>query len=163
MVVPGVGTRREVVLPHSAMRWLLSQPEDALSVGGALVEIDQVVYSLGHEKYVSDPWQGNLVRTKLNLVLETIVTGLADELGHAFDRYFGTDSTNWKELDLYDAVKLVVAQTSSRFTVGLPLCKHAPVIPTPHRTLLISPAQVETRTTFGIPCISPTLWSRMPA
>jgi hypothetical protein len=123
VVLPGFGLRDEVILPTSSLRWVLAQPESVLSVADAFVEIDQVVYSLGHERYVADPWQGNLVRQELNSVLENICAAMNDELGIAFDARFGTDEENWREIDLLNTVRMVVAQAASRFTVGLPLCK----------------------------------------
>lgn len=103
------------------MRWVQAQPESVLSVVEAFSDIDQVKYSFGHKKYVEDPWQGMLVKHKLNAVLENIVQAMNDELQVAFDDVFGTDEHNWKELDVLVAVKIVVAQAASRFTVGLPL------------------------------------------
>ncbi|KAL2787875.1 cytochrome P450 [Aspergillus keveii] len=124
VVLPGFGLRDEVILPTSSLRWVLAQPESVLSVADAFVEIDQVVYSLGHERYVADPWQGNLVRQELNSVLENICAAMNNELGIAFDARFGTDEENWREIDLLNTVRMVVAQAASRFTVGLPLCRN---------------------------------------
>jgi hypothetical protein len=104
------------------MRWVLTQPESVLSVNDAFVEVDQVHYSLGHTRYVADPWQGNLVKKDMNAVLENIVRALNSELQVAFDARFGTDENDWKEIDLLDTVRMVVAQAASRFTVGMPLC-----------------------------------------
>jgi hypothetical protein len=104
------------------MRWVLVQPESVLSVNDAFVEVDQVYYSLGHTRYVSDPWQGNLVKKEMNAVLENIVRALNSELQVAFDARFGTNENDWKEIDLLETVRMVVAQAASRFTVGMPLC-----------------------------------------
>ena len=105
------------------MHWVLTQPETVLSINDAFVEIDQVYYSLGHSKYVSDPWQGNLVKQEMNSVLENIVAALNDELRVAFDAQFGSNEDEWKAVNLLETVRVIVAQAASRFTVGLPLCK----------------------------------------
>ncbi|KAM6513676.1 hypothetical protein FALCPG4_016050 [Fusarium falciforme] len=105
------------------MRWVLAQPDTKLDVAHAFAEVDQVKWSLGHEKYVIDPWQGMLVKTELNSMLENICSALNNELKYAFDVHFGTDTENWKEIDLLPTVRQVVAQAASRFTVGLPLCR----------------------------------------
>ncbi|KAL2871230.1 cytochrome P450 [Aspergillus lucknowensis] len=124
VIIPGFGFRDEIILPASSLRWVLAQPEGVLSVDHAFAEVDQVQYALGHTKYVVDAWQGQLVRKELNAVLETIVDGLNEELGVAFDAYFGTDEDNWKTIDLLETVRMVVAQAASRFTIGLPLCRN---------------------------------------
>lgn len=64
------------------------------------------------------------MKKDMNTILETIALGLSDELGVAFDTHFGTDTANWKEIDLVLAIRQIVAQAASRFTVGLPLCRN---------------------------------------
>jgi len=114
--------RDEVLLPTSALKWITSKPDSVLSVVDSFMEMDQVQYSTGHKKYVSDPWQGMLVKRDINGVLESIVAAMGNELGFAFDSCFGTDENQWVELNLLTKVRMIVAQASSRFTVGLPLC-----------------------------------------
>jgi hypothetical protein len=97
-----------------------------LSNNEAFLEVNQTYYSLGHTKYVGDPWQSMLVKREMNAVLENIVLGLNEELQVAFDAHFGTDDKSWKQISLLETMSMVVAQAASRFTVGLPLCKFAP-------------------------------------
>ncbi|KAL4810621.1 cytochrome P450 [Aspergillus unguis] len=124
VVLPGFGLRNELMLPSSSLKWALAQPDRVLSVSEAFCEIDQPLYSLGHMQPILDPWQGNLVRNDINAVLENIVAALNDELAVAFDTHFGTDTDSWKEIDLMETVRTVVAQAATRFTVGVPLCRN---------------------------------------
>lgn len=124
ILIPGLGARTELILPTSSMRWVLSQPDEVLSVSEAFVEIDGAYYGLGTEKPILDAWQGMLVKTDLNAVLERLVQVMNDELGVAFDENFGTDTGSWKEIDLMTTARRIVGQASSRFTVGLPLCRN---------------------------------------
>ncbi|KAK9785896.1 putative Cytochrome P450 [Seiridium cardinale] len=133
VLVPGFGARHEIILPQSAMRWVFSQPDSALSLDHAFTEIDQIHYGLGNEMYILDPWQGNLVKTEMNAVLENICAAMNDELGTAFDTYFGVDTENWKEIDLISTVRMIVAQAASRFTVGLPLCRNEEYLRVSHK------------------------------
>ncbi|KAL3485135.1 cytochrome P450 [Aspergillus germanicus] len=86
------------------------QPESVLSIAEAHVEFDQADYSLGHSKYSRDAWQGLLVKTKLNAILENIMLALYDDLSVAFETYFGTDEQNWRSRneqylrDCFDAI-----------------------------------------------------------
>lgn len=104
------------------MRWIIAQPESSLSVGEAHSEIDMAHWSVG-KKVIEDSWQGNLVKTELNRVLENTSAALNDELHRAFDESFGTDTVGWKEIDLASTIGLAVAQAAARFTVGTPLCE----------------------------------------
>ncbi|KAL5044867.1 hypothetical protein BDW71DRAFT_185473 [Aspergillus fruticulosus] len=124
VILPGFGVRVELVLPASSLRWATTQPDSVLSAGEAFAEIDRADYSLGDSRYVADAWQGLLVKNEMNAMLENIVAALNDELGVAFDTYFGTDEENWRDIDLFEAARMVVAQAASRFTVGLPLCRN---------------------------------------
>lgn len=130
VVLPGVGVRKEVIVPPSLMRWLLAQPDNKFSVAHGFADVDQATYSLGDEKPIIDGWQGLLVKTDINRTLETICAALNDELSVAFDAHFGKDETDWREIDLREVIGRVIAQANGRFMVGLPLCR--------------SPAYVET-------------------
>ncbi|KAK8052197.1 hypothetical protein PG993_003582 [Apiospora rasikravindrae] len=123
VLVPGLGFRNETILPQSAMKWLLAQPKTSLSPPQAIVELNQFGYSLGDDKYGADAWIGHVVRSNINAALERICGDMNQELQCAFETRLGTDENNWKELNLLDTVRLVVAQAASRFTVGLPLCR----------------------------------------
>ncbi|KAF4503532.1 cycloheximide-inducible CIP70 (cytochrome P450 family) [Fusarium agapanthi] len=124
VVIPGFGVRIEVYLPQSQMKGVLNQPEYVLDMEQAFAEVDQVRWSLGHEKYVVDAWQGLVVKYDLNRAIEIIANSMKDELHEVFDEQFGTDTDNWKRIDLTKTVKMIVAQAASRFTVGLPLCRN---------------------------------------
>ena len=47
-----------------------------------------------------DTCQNARVRAEITSVLENICAGLGNELGNAFNTHFGTDTDNWKEVDL---------------------------------------------------------------
>jgi len=123
VVVPGLGFKNELLLPPSAFQWVLAQPDDVVSVGQAFAEMDQVYYSLGSDRYVLDDWSGHLVKTELTPTLEHLAASIYDELSNAFDTYVGSTPGEWKEVDLLETMRMVTAQTASRFTVGLPLCR----------------------------------------
>jgi hypothetical protein len=61
--------------------------------------------------------------TRMNTVLENLMVALNDELQFCFKEHFGTNIKEWAEIDIYETMQIVIAQGSSRFTVGLPLCK----------------------------------------
>lgn len=60
----------------------------------------------------------------MNSILENIAGSLNDELKFASDSRFGTNVEEWTELNVLNAVKLIVAQGSSRATLSLPLCNY---------------------------------------
>ncbi|KAM0344516.1 hypothetical protein ACHAPU_007491 [Fusarium lateritium] len=124
VVIPGFGLRIEVMLPQSQMKWILNQPDNVLDISEAFAEVDQVKWALGHDKYVVDAWQGHVVKNEMSRILEIIANNMKDELHEVFDEQFGTDTENWRRVDLTKTIKMIVAQAASRFTVGLPLCRN---------------------------------------
>ncbi|KAL0938263.1 cytochrome p450 [Colletotrichum truncatum] len=123
VVVPTLGTRKEIFLPHSSMKWALSQPASILGMWEAFNEMFQLGHSLGDEKYMVDTWPHLLARHILTQELEDYILPVHEELQLAIDTHLGVDTENWKTLDLLDTMRMIVNQTGSRFAVGLPLCR----------------------------------------
>ena len=79
-------------------------------------------WTTGHGNYFLGPWQGMLIRRDMNAVLENLAVALNDELQFCFNEALCTNTANWTEINIYETMQLCIAQASSRFTVGLPLC-----------------------------------------
>ncbi|RDL32692.1 Cytochrome P450 [Venustampulla echinocandica] len=124
ILVPGYGSRADLVLPESSVEWAITQPDATLSLSQAFLQANHSTYSLGHSRYWGDGWQFSLVKTQLNDILSTLIPAVQDELHHAMPKYFGTETQSWKEIDVGTSVQMLVGQTSSRFNVGLPLCRN---------------------------------------
>lgn len=120
-----------MIIPSSSLRWYITQPDRVLSSYEAFIEINQADYTTGGSKVIRNPWQAGLVKREMLGMLEPIITDLDDELRVAIDQRFGVDEEGWKEIDLFETVRLVIAQGSSRFTVGLPLCMPLALKPLP--------------------------------
>jgi cytochrome P450 len=102
----------------------MSQPDNVLSVSQAFLQANLSTYSLGHSRYWGDPWQFALVKTTLNNMIHSLIPAVDDELHYIVPKVLGTDSESWKEIHLEEAVRTITAGASSRFTVGLPLCRN---------------------------------------
>ncbi|KAJ0272939.1 hypothetical protein COL940_010168 [Colletotrichum noveboracense] len=132
-LVPGYGGRADLILPESSTEWCTAQPDSALSVSQAFLEANLSSYSLGHSRYWGDPWQFQLVKTQLNNMMQSLIPAVDDELDYIVPKTLGIN-TEWKEIDLDETVRTIVAACSSRFTVGLPLCRNEDYL---RRTLAI--------------------------
>lgn len=123
MLVPTLGTRNEIFLPYSSMKWVLSQPANVLGMWEAFNEMFQLSHSLGDEKYMIDTWPHLLARHVLTQELDDYILPVYGELKEAIDKGFGNDTENWQSLDLLDTMRMVINQAGSRFAVGETLCK----------------------------------------
>lgn len=123
MLVPTLGIRRDIFLPHSSMQWLLSQPSSVLGMWEAFNEMFQLGHSLGHEKYMLDTWAVDVARHVLTQDLESFIEPVREELQFAIDSLIGMQTENWRTLDLLDTMRMLINRAGSRFVVGLPLCE----------------------------------------
>lgn len=57
-------------------------------------------------------------------MMQTLIPAVDDELQYIVPKVFGMDKENWTELSVDEAVRTIVCAASSRFTVGLPLCRN---------------------------------------
>jgi cytochrome P450 len=106
------------------MKWALSQPSRVLGMWEAFSEMFQLGHSLGHDKYMLDTWPHLLSRHVLTQELDDHLWDIYEELQVAMEANLGNDTENWKTCDALDTVRMIVNQTGSRFTVGLPLCRN---------------------------------------
>ncbi|SPO01741.1 related to pisatin demethylase / cytochrome P450 monooxygenase [Cephalotrichum gorgonifer] len=120
-ILPSMGFRDEVHISAQHTQWAASQPDSVLSAIEGFREIDKGDWNSGHAKYIQDPWQSVVIKKDMGRFLETIAAAVHDELGAAMSEYLDVDGE--KDVDVYEAMKWIVAQISSRFTVGLPLCR----------------------------------------
>ncbi|MBE3047519.1 hypothetical protein IMZ48_34400 [Candidatus Bathyarchaeota archaeon] len=116
-----MGFRDEVHIPAQYTHWAASQPDSVLSAIEGFRAIDRGDWNSGHASYIQDPWQSIVIRKNMSRFLDTVAAAVDDELGSALEEYLQADGE--KEVDVYETMKWIVAQISSRFTVGLPLCK----------------------------------------
>lgn len=72
---------------------------------------------------VRHPVHEDVIRRDLTRQLGSLTMEIMEELGNGFDRYWGFDTENWKEACVYDNMMKIIARTSNRIIVGLPLCE----------------------------------------
>jgi hypothetical protein len=112
-----------VILPTKSLRWWTALPDSVASIYDGFRDTQHIEWITGHHKYVTDPWQGLVVKVELNRVLEKLMGAVNDESKLAMDDRFGTNTDDWTDINVFETMRLIVAQASSRFTVGLPLCE----------------------------------------
>ena len=118
-----MGFKEEVHIPIQSTHWAATQPDDVLSAVEGFREIDKGDWNSSGAKYIQNPYHAFVVKRGLNRVLENLMVSVDDELGLALDQHLGMDKNDWAEIDLYETMRFIVAQASSRFTVSSPLCQ----------------------------------------
>ncbi|KAL1850214.1 hypothetical protein Daus18300_013014 [Diaporthe australafricana] len=123
VLVPTLGIRKDVFLPHSSIKWLLSQPSSVLGMWEAFNEMFQLGHSLGHEKYMLDTWAVDVARHVLTKDLDTFIEPVREEMQLAVDELLRADTENWQTVDLLDTMRMIINRVGSRFVVGKSLCR----------------------------------------
>jgi hypothetical protein len=122
-VVPGLGFRSDVILPPSLYQWAQSLPEEDFSIRHAICDMYSVESSLGSKCYALDAWPNDLLKKPLLEQTDEIMKIMYDEMAFAIDAYLDITRDEWEEVSVEGFVRDIVFRTSSRFLVGLPLCR----------------------------------------
>ncbi|KAH8103294.1 cytochrome P450 [Cristinia sonorae] len=112
-----------VVAGHSQLEELKQMTDDQISSYGGIDELLSATYILGSE-VVANPYHMPLVHAKLTRNLSEFHGTIKEEMWTAFDDIVGS-SDEWTSLPALETVLAIVARTSNRVFVGLPLCRDA--------------------------------------
>ena len=89
----------------------------------------QTDYTFSDPVIVRHAHHEQIVKTDLTRQLGNLTSGIMDELGAGFDETWGFDASNWKEIGVFTNMMRIIARTSNRIFVGLPLCTFAQQVP----------------------------------
>ncbi|KAJ6570518.1 cytochrome P450 [Mycena vulgaris] len=101
---------------------IASAPEDVLSFHLGVADTLQTEWTMGPE-IVHNPYHAIAIRGSLTRNLGKCFPQVRDEIVHAFDEVLGLPEKEWKLIDVVPALMQVVARTSNRLFIGLPLCR----------------------------------------
>jgi hypothetical protein len=124
-----------VLLPPLSTSWLISQPEDVLSVKGAHKHILQTKYTFPRPEIMDPTVHFDVIKSELTRQVFTVTPEVVDELKEAVDQIWGVENDpddeedeamtgGWKTVVLFDSITKIVARMSNRVFVGLPLCEY---------------------------------------
>lgn len=115
-----------ILLPASATEWIINQPDSTLNVKASHIDGLQSDYTFADPIIVRRPYHEHVVKTDLTRQLSSLTTDIMDELSSGFDETWGFDTENWKEIGVFENMMRIIARTSNRVIVGLPLCESCP-------------------------------------
>jgi hypothetical protein len=122
-VLPGFSNSM-VLLPASQIKWIAEQADHVLNSNEMQREVLQSDYSLLDATLARNPIHELVVRRDLTRYLGGLIPDIEDELNTGVEELWGTDTENWSEVVVFSSVMQIVARTSNRVFVGLPLCTH---------------------------------------
>ncbi|KAK0742392.1 cytochrome P450 [Apiosordaria backusii] len=108
----------EIVVPRSQTAWMLEQPDRVLSTKEAHRDSLFNDYQFG----VDDQFPIRTIHKHLARNIVSLLPGIQEEVHAAIDDVFGTDTENWKTLNIWDSLIGIISRVTNRMLVGEPLC-----------------------------------------
>ncbi len=93
-----------------------------LNVKEAHIDGLQADYTFSDPAVVRQPHHEHVIKTDLLRQLGRLTMDIMDELTTGFDETWGMDTEKWKGIGVYENMMAIIARTSNRILVGLPLC-----------------------------------------
>lgn len=113
-------------MPPEQLQWLLKQPDNVLSQRESNNEFLAAKHTFLNCVAADDhewTFSVNLIKT-MTTQLNNQTDDALDEIHAALDDLWGNDTSNWKQVDLFDVCLMLVSRVVSRIFVGLPLCRN---------------------------------------
>ncbi|KAJ7660365.1 cytochrome P450 [Mycena polygramma] len=101
---------------------IAAAPDDILSFQDGVADTLQSDYTLGIN-ITKNPFHISAVRGSLTRNMGRCFPDVHDEIVHAFNHVLGLNDNEWKLIQVLPATMQIVARTSNRLFVGLPLCR----------------------------------------
>ncbi|KAJ0163085.1 Ent-kaurene oxidase [Colletotrichum tanaceti] len=131
----GPGQNKLILLPSSQRKWLVDQPDSAVSMHEQTTNHFQ--WNLGtiyptrdHNKVTI-----HVIATKLTREIGNLIPALSAELDLALAKHWGDDedadnSGEWKEVGVYDTIRPIISQAINRVFIGEAHCRNQEVLDT---------------------------------
>ena len=121
-VLPNILTGPEVIIPLSQLDWLLEQPETICSQNEVNRQFLQADHTMLHPNVIKDTVHADVIRRELTKQLGDYTGDIVEELDEAMKLSWGVNTTEWKEVQVYDTMINIISKLSNRVLVGKPLC-----------------------------------------
>jgi len=122
-VLPGFD-HSMVLVPVSQVKWIVDQAEHVLNANEMQREVLQTDYTLLDSTLARNPIHELVVRRDLTRYLGALIPDIEDELKVGVDELWGKDTEKWTDVVVFSTMMKIVARTSNRLFVGLPLCRN---------------------------------------
>ncbi|KAE8444351.1 hypothetical protein EG329_000661 [Mollisiaceae sp. DMI_Dod_QoI] len=116
--------RAMILVPSSHVKWIADQADNVLNAGAMQIEVLQSDWTLLDPTMARNPIHEILIRRDLTRSLGSLIPDIEEELNVSVDESWGKDTDNWVEVGAFNTMMKVIARTSNRIFVGLPLCRN---------------------------------------
>jgi hypothetical protein len=111
-----------VALPIKFGQWIIDQPDTVLSAHEHQRRLLHTDYTFPRPSIMHNLNHVQVMKRDLTRRINTLTQEIWEELEDAFVQQWGTDTSEWKEVNVFDTVARILARTSNRVLVGKELC-----------------------------------------
>ncbi|KAK3626315.1 hypothetical protein LTR56_019893 [Elasticomyces elasticus] len=115
---------REVVLPRSYIKWMISQNDETLSSHEMQRDSLQTDWTMFSADIISNPVHEAIIQKFLTPAIASTSGDISDEIAVAFAEHWGHPTDAWQEVHVFNTMTKIVSRASNRAFVGLPLCRN---------------------------------------
>lgn len=113
----------DVVLPRSQVNWMMDQPDRIVSTHHAHNSVLYLNYNFLGDRLAQEPWAEHVIHKSVTRNLPILVPDIQDEVERALADLLGTDTENWKSVNLWELWLELVARVTNRLLVGEEVCR----------------------------------------
>ncbi|KAE8828204.1 hypothetical protein PTNB85_07390 [Pyrenophora teres f. teres] len=117
-----LGVQAEIILPPDQLRWMFDQPDSILSTREAHYDVLQGDYAWIEKRLLIDPYHEHVLHRNLLRNLGGILPGLVEEISYSVKEVYGTDTKEWKKVDLLQSFMDTIPILTNRMLVGETIC-----------------------------------------
>lgn len=116
----GPGQDKLILLPSSQRKWLVDQPESAVSMHEQTNQHFMWSYGTVYPTRDHNAVPIHIISTKLTREIGNLIPDLSDELDLALAKHWGGDDSGneWKEVGVYDTLRPIIGQAINRIFIG---------------------------------------------
>ncbi|KAF2208098.1 hypothetical protein CERZMDRAFT_3816, partial [Cercospora zeae-maydis SCOH1-5] len=123
-LMPHISGKPLIIVPNDRLQAYNDQPEDVLSAWQAHYDVLACKYTFTDPDLVRIRFHEHVLTTHMPRKLKDILPTSYDELSLTMEEILGTDSSNWKEVNVMKMMTTIACRVSNRTLVGLPLCRN---------------------------------------
>lgn len=112
-----------VMLPRSEISFVADQPDSVLSFNDRAFELYQIGYTFIDPNVPRVTLHESLLRTALTPQIGNLIPALDDEVTWAFEKHWGSDTSQWSEVCVFETMRHITGGVANRALVGLPHCR----------------------------------------
>ncbi|KAI0393713.1 cytochrome P450 [Xylariaceae sp. FL0594] len=127
-ILPVFGGQNLVHLPVKEFQWLVDQPDTELDNLAQLMDAFLFDYTIMDPGLVHLPIHISVLTGRLTREVGNLIPEIMEEVQHAVDSYWPSDTEAYTEVCAYDLMLRVTGQAINRMFIGLPLCRNTDVL-----------------------------------